>query len=303
MLDAEIAALYQRRDAAGVLPTFAGGPSAAEARSRYAAFQALYPKPDFEVAAIERRTVPGRRGGIPVRVVWPLRPRGTTVVYFHGGGFVVGSADTHLDHATRIAASTGAVVVSVEYALAPEHPFPAAWVDAVDAVEHVMDDPEIGGEADRTAVAGDSAGGNLALGAALHCRDAGRPLLGQLLLYPATDLRLLAAIPSHATVNGFYAGTDPAVLEDPRVSPVLASHTGLPPTVLSVGSEDFLREDNFGFATALERAGVPLRALVHDGLPHGYFHLGAVSRAAEAACTTVVEAFAELLGDATPHRP
>ncbi|WP_162131621.1 alpha/beta hydrolase fold domain-containing protein [Saccharopolyspora erythraea] len=170
----------------------------------------------------------------------PHRPRGATVVYFHGGGFVVGSVDTHLDHAIRIAASTDAVVVSVEYALAPEHPFPAAWVDAVDAVEHVMDDPEIGGEAGRTAVAGDSAGGNLALGAALHCRDAGRPLLGQLLLYPATDLRLLAAIPSHATVNGFYAGTDHAALEDPRVSPVMASHAGLPPTVLSVGSEDFL---------------------------------------------------------------
>ena len=129
----------------------------------------------MDVASVEERTIPGPAGDIPVRIYRPEDPTGATVVFFHGGGWIIGDLDSHDGHARRLAATVGAVVVHVDYRLAPEHPFPAAHQDCVAAIEWAFEHvDELGGRADRIAVAGDSAGGNLAAAVALHCRDTRR---------------------------------------------------------------------------------------------------------------------------------
>ena len=134
------------------------------------------------VAAVEETTVPGPAGPIAARIYRPPAPTGVTVVFFHGGGWIIGDLDSHDGHARRLAATVGAVVLHVDYRLAPENPFPAAYLDCVAAIEWAREHiHELGGRPELLAVAGDSAGGNLAAATALHCRDAGLPLAAQLL--------------------------------------------------------------------------------------------------------------------------
>ena len=189
MLDPEIAQMMQAMQDNGEPPLFKDttGP---EARQRGVEIRARYYPPVLKgVARIDERSIPGPAGDIPVRVYWPENPTGATIVFFHGGGWIIGDLDSHDGHARRLAATVGAVVVHVEYRLAPENPFPAGYDDCIAATEWAYDHiDELGGRADRIALAGDSAGGNLAAGVAVHCRDTGRPLAGQLLIYPAVDL-------------------------------------------------------------------------------------------------------------------
>jgi acetyl esterase len=256
--------------------------------------------------------VPGPAGPLPARI---YRPDGgdelPAVVFFHGGGFVVGDLDTHDNQCRTLCARTGAVVCSVAYRLAPEAPFPAAVEDCLAAVRWAVAEPGLGGAAGRLAVAGDSAGGNLAAVTAQRCRDgAGPRLVAQLLLYPATDMRHHPgdAYPSRRGAGQGYlltlaemqwfadsyvpAGVDRA---DPLLSPLCGQLAGLPPAVVATAEFDPLRDEGRAYAAALAAAGVPVTARDVPGMIHGFFGLPGYSRAAAAAVDEICADFAALL--------
>jgi acetyl esterase/lipase len=243
----------------------------------------LYPKPKLASGPIERFTIPGPAGDIGARVVWPLEGRPTgTLVYFHGGGWIVGDLDSHEAHAIRLANSAGVVVVNVGYRLAPEHPFPAGVDDAIAATRWVHAHIDrFGGDSAHIAVGGDSAGGNLAAVVAVQCRDEGLALAAQLLLYPATDLTRMG----DPAVSGAYLGEQVVQkARDPRVSPALTpTLAGLAPAIIGVGHHDFLYRDNLAYAEALKQAGVPVTLREYPMLNHGFFSYTAISPASEAA--------------------
>ncbi len=260
-----------------------GGPVSRERARNVRGF--FYPKPDLPKGIIEKRTVDGKAYGIdcniPVQIVWPHAshsPEGplNTLVYFHGGGFVVGDLDSHEAHAVRLANETDCVVVNVDYRLAPEHRFPAAYDDCLAitrwAYQHI---DVLGRQSRRFAIGGDSAGGNLAAAIAIACRDLDIQLAAQLLMYPATDLLRLKGMPEKA-----YLGEENLDLLglDPRASPKYAStHMGLAPTILGVGPHDFLYADNMAYASILRDAKVPLTLREFPTLNHGFFSYTGIS--------------------------
>jgi acetyl esterase len=173
-----------------------GGPVSRERARNVRGF--FYPKPELQKGLIEKRTIDGRAYGveynIPVQIIWPhdtpsLEKPLNTLVYFHGGGFVVGDLDSHEAHAVRLANESECIVVNVDYRLAPEHRFPAAYDDCLAVTRWAYQNmDQLGRQPKRFAIGGDSAGGNLAAAVAIACRDLGIQLAAQLLLYPATDL-------------------------------------------------------------------------------------------------------------------
>jgi acetyl esterase len=249
-----------------------------------------------DVGDVFEREVPGAEGPVRVRVYTPggHGPHGV-LVYFHGGGYVFCGLDTH-DQMCRMLCNRGrCVVVSVDYRLAPEHPFPAGVEDAWAVTRWVQDNAaEVRGDRDRIAVGGDSAGGNFAAVVALESRDATRrqPLKLQLLLYPGVDRR--GGYPSLVeNGEGYLLDTDMrdwfarmyvptgAALDDWRLSPICApSHAGTAPAVVLTAEFDPLRDEGIAYAKALEAAGVPVTHLHADGMIHGFlqyapFHGGA----------------------------
>jgi acetyl esterase len=224
------------------------------------------------------------------------------VVYFHGGGWVIGSIETHDAPCRELANRSGAIVVSVEYRMAPEHPFPAAPEDCYAATAWVADHAaEFGGDPARLAVAGDSAGGNLAAVVALMTRERnGPPLRFQLLIYPAVDARMgYASIDENSTgyfltkadMHWFYGhyGADPS---DWRASPLLApDHSGLPPALVLTAEYDPLRDEGEAYARKLQEAGVPVTLRRYDGQIHGFTIMTA---AVDRACEAVNQAAADL---------
>lgn len=265
----------------------------------------------IEVGSVEDTAVPGPAGRIPVRV---YRPEGggpvPTVVFFHGGGWLTGDLDTHDDVTRRMCRDVNAVVVAVDYRLAPEHPFPAAYDDCLAAAHHIAGHIDgYGGRRDRLAVAGDSAGGNLAAAVALTFRDEGRPLAAQLLVYPATDF--VGDHPSRTeNATGYvlrtqdvldlqhlYAGDDPAVRGSFRVSPLRAeTFAGLAPAVIGTAQYDPLRDEGIAYAEALTGAGVDVFSRTYEGLIHTFLNLFPVSPAADAAVTELYARLKERLG-------
>ena len=293
MLDPDLATMLQRMHDNGEPPLFQDV-TAEEARRRGVHVRAqYYPPVLMDVADVQEVSIPGPAGDIPARIYRPEDPTGATIVFFHGGGWIIGDLESHDGHARRLAATVGAVVVHVGYRLAPEHPFPAAYDDCVAATRWAHDHvEELGGRADRIAVAGDSAGGNLAAAVALHCRDAGLPLTAQLLVYPAVDL---AGGLADSGDDGFFTGQDDwverqyladdlAAALDPRVSPLRATdHAGLAPAVIGIGHHDPLLAQNLAYADALRAAGVPTVLREYPDLVHGFFGMGGVSASAEKA--------------------
>ena len=280
-LDPAIVEIDRRWKAAGIPDLYEGG-NGPVSRERARNVRALlYPKPKLPEGRIESRTIPGPAGNMAVRVIYPLSGDITgTLVYFHGGGWVVGDLESHEAHAIRLANRAGVVVLNVDYRLAPEHPFPAAADDAEAAMRWAKDHlDELGGQGKPLAVGGDSAGGNLAAVAALYCRDHGIALACQLLLYPATNLS------GRGGPEKSYLGDDSETkAQNPRVSPIKASTlAGLAPTIIGVGVHDFLYQDNLAYAAALKAAGVPLTMRVHGDLNHGFFSYTAISPASAAA--------------------
>jgi acetyl esterase len=256
-------------------------------------------------------------GRIGIRV---LRPAGAgpfpTVVYFHGGGWVVGDIETHLGHARRICTQVGAVVVTVNYRLAPEDPFPAAYEDAIAATEWAAaHTAELGGEPDTLILAGDSAGGQLAASVAIARRDAGQPVTAQLLLYPVIDV---AGRYADREVNGYYMSRRTTrsnfglTLEgmanfakhyvsddesaDWRVSPIRAADlSGVAPAVIHTATLDVLRTEGNFYADLLRLAGVRVISREWPTLNHSYFGLGGVSAVADSAAGQAAEDLQELL--------
>lgn len=299
-LDPVLADIGRRWKAAGIPDLYEGclaphgGPVSRERGRNVRAL--LYPKPQLTSGAVESCLIDGRPYGvdcdIPVHIIWPHssamagRPM-NTLVYFHGGGFVVGDLESHEAHAVRLANEAACVVVNVDYRLAPEHRFPAAYDDCLAVTRWAKDNlGRLGNQAQRLAVGGDSAGGNLAAAVALTCRDQGIALAAQLLLYPATDLLLLNGMPEKAYLGEENLAT---LGLDPRASPRhAASHVGLAPAILGVGAHDFLYADNMAYAAALRAAQVPLTLREFPTLNHGFFSYTAMSqdslRAAQTLC-------------------
>ena len=237
------------------------------------------------VARVEERAVPGPAGEIPVRVYAPAE-RGPlpALVYFHGGGFVCGSLDSHDALCRALANRAGCLVAAVGYRLAPEHPFPAAPEDCFAAVRWVAQrGRELGVDAARLAVAGDSAGGNLAAVTALLCRERGGPALRhQLLLYPVTA-RNFETASYRANADGYLLTRDtmvwfwsqylrdPADADNPMAAPLRAKDvSGLPPASVVTAEFDPLRDEGEAYALRLAQAGVPTELTRCPGLIHGF---------------------------------
>jgi acetyl esterase/lipase len=242
-------------------------------------------------------------GRVGVRV---YRPRGDhrdlpVVLHFHGGGWTLGDLDSADWLCSHVCADAGVMVVSVDYGLAPEQPFPTAVDHCLAATRWVADHArEIGADPSRLAVMGDSAGGNLAAVVSLLVRDEGGPTIAlQVLIYPGTDATMSspsmttnadALLLSRADVAAFlhhYLGEgDPT---DLRVSPLFAeSHEHLPPALIQTAQHDPLRDDGLRYAQALRDAGCEVRYTEYLGTPHGYVNAPGACRAARQALGEIV---------------
>ena len=257
-----------------------------QARTAYAAGRDATMGSLHPVAEIENLTVDGPVGAVPVRLYRPrAREEGALplLVYFHGGGWVLGGIESHDGLCRRLAAVSGCAVASVEYRLAPEHPFPAALYDAraaLCALVRMADDLRI--DPSRIGLGGDSAGGTLAAVAALEARERNGPAIAfQLLLYPVCDM--VMDTPSHTefaeghlltrkTLKWFsshYLGaTDPS---DWRASPLQAADLRkLPPTLILTAGCDPLRDEGEAYGRRLVEAGVPTTIWRVNGMLHGF---------------------------------
>lgn len=238
------------------------------------------------VASVRDRIISTRAGGLPVRIYHPRPdvPR-PVIVFFHGGGFVLGDLDTHDGLARALANRTGRVVVSVDYPLAPEHKYPAAIHAGFAATTWVADNAaDFGGDGTNIAVAGDSAGGNLAAVVALMARDAGGPTIAhQVLMYPDLDFRR-----SNVSIQQFagkYGNISRATQQwfmdhylnaeheklDAHVSPLLAPDLAqLPPAFVVTAEYDALRDEGEQYGARLREAGVPVTVKRYDGMIHEF---------------------------------
>ena len=270
-----------------------------------------------ELKTVTDIKVDGAAGAIPARLYSNGKTPAPTIVFFHGGGWVAGNLFTHERQARALAIDAEAVVVSVDYRQPPEAPFPAAFEDCLAATRWAAANiATLGGDASRLAVAGDSAGGNLAAAVAQGARHGGPRIAAQMLVYPATDLlgsygaaAENAKYPSrkenaegYFLTGGamrFFAGhylAQPKDGEDPRASPIRATDlSGLPPAVITTAEFDPLRDEGEAYANALKRAGVEVAYFREAGMVHGFFGMGAASPAAEAARKRATMAFKKML--------
>ena len=283
----------------------AGERPVAEMRRRFDLIAAPFSQRRALAVRTAKHMLDGPGGPLPAQLYVPAQApaRGPLIVYFHGGGWVQGSVASHACACRLLADLSGVRVLSVDYRLAPEQPFPAAAEDALAAYAQVAErHAELGADPARLAVGGDSAGGNLAAVAAqAACADRRLPRPAfQLLLYPALDMsrkpasrrlfgeRFLLTEPSMAWYEDQYV-PDPAQRADPRVSPLLADDlTGLPPAYIATCLADPLRDEGEAYAQRLREAGVPV-ALQRHPLIHGFFNQ-TVSRGARRALATVAGA-------------
>ena len=251
------------------------------------------------VASVEDRHIPGPAGEIPVRVYMPdAAPPRPALVYFHGGGWVICNLDTHDVICRKIAHRAGAVVVSVDYRLSPEHKFPAAVDDCYAAtVWMAAHAGELGVDRGRISVGGDSAGGNLAAVVSLKSRDEqGPPIALQAMVYPVTDLSSFET-PSYAEFaedhqltgsmmawfrNHYLSSAADGL--NPYASPLLARDlSGLPPALIITAECDPLRDEGEAYARRLEEAGIPVTCTRYAGMIHPFFSLsGVIPRALDA---------------------
>jgi acetyl esterase len=282
-------------------PAFETG-TAAQARAMYREGRAAVSPEPPDVASVRDLTAPGPGGAIPMRL---YRGAGTgdgplaVLMFFHGGGWVIGDIDTHDVVCRRLANAAGCAVVSVDYRLAPEHKFPAAVEDCIAATLWVAAEAAaLGLDGTRMALGGDSAGGNLAAVVALHARDNGGPALRlQLLIYPATEFAM--SHPSHETRGEGYLLThstmkwfrnaylrSDADIADWRASPLRAPDLSrLPPAYVITAGFDPLSDEGAAYADRLRAAGVAVHHAHLPGQIHGFMTMGKLIPAADGATT------------------
>lgn len=254
------------------------------------------------VQGITDRRIDGPGGDIPLRVYWPDVPAERAneplpaLVFCHGGGWVLGTLDSADDLCRAFAACVGAVVISVDYRLAPEHPFPAPVEDAWTAVEWVRDNAEsLGVDPERLGVAGTSAGGGLAAAVGLRARDTAVSLAVQVLCYPILDCDFDtrsyrehedATLLSRADMAWFWEQylADPTDADDPLAAPLRAETlSGCPPAVVVTAGHDVLRSEGVAYADRLKESGVETSHFHYSSLAHGFLSLtDDVDRAAAA---------------------
>ncbi|KQX18697.1 MULTISPECIES: alpha/beta hydrolase [unclassified Sphingomonas] len=310
-VDAQIQPLLDQAAAAG--PPDFGRLTAADMRVGINGMLASFNAGRPPVEGVSARDISLRAAPpLPARLYRPdaLSGPSAVLVFFHGGGWVVGDLETHDVFCRRIAALVECAVISVDYRLAPEHVFPAAVDDAVAAVEAVLARAgELGIDPGRIVVGGDSAGGSLAAVAAQAAAKAGLALAGQLLICPSTDL---ASPPrpggSRERLATGYLLTDPEICwyadqylpagvdrTDPRASPLLGELAGLAPAIVATAGYDPISDDGVLYAEALERAGTAVEHLHFPSLVHGFNLLDAVSAEADRAVRAVAEALRGLV--------
>ncbi len=285
-LDPQAQAVLDQMAAMGLPPAHTVSPE--EARIN---LNARPRSPGPEMAKVEDRVIPGDGPDIPVRI---YTPHGSGpfpgMVWFHGGGWVVGNLDTADGNARHVAAGAGCVVVSVGYRLAPEDKFPAAADDSYAATRWVAENAaSIGVDPARIAVGGDSAGGNLAAVVSLMARDrGGPPLVFQLMVYPATE-RNFETESCRENADGYLLTTDSMKwfwahylsseedVANPYAAPMAADDlTGLPPALVITAEFDPLRDEGEAYGRRLQEAGVPATNSRYDGMIHGFFSMSLV---------------------------
>lgn len=290
-IDPKIIALLQEMQQQGVPPVQSMKPHEAR-RTRNPTLEHLNGSSET-VAKIENLNIPGPGGDLPIRVYTPEGKHPFPVlVYFHGGGYVIGNLDTHDGPCRALANRTPCIVLSVDYRLAPENRFPAAVDDAYAAVSWATDNAAvIGADAGRMAVAGDSAGGNLAAVVCLLAKINSYPdLKYQILIYPITDLSNVDNGSYREHAAGYMLTREAMIYyrdhylgmggdqKDPYASPLLADDlSGLPPALVIAAEFDILKDEGKAYADRLKNAGVPVIYSLYPDMIHAFFNLGGVT--------------------------
>src|SRR3984885_591599 len=283
-------------DAAFVFKAFqeAGRPayetlSPAEAREYYLQARLVTNPEPPELKSVQPIAIPSPAGSIPARIYTPLKLRSSNglapgLVFFHGGGWVIGDLDSHDVVCRKLADEGQLIVISVDYRLAPEHKFPAAVDDAIVATEGIAGNArQLGIDASRLTVGGDSAGGNLAAVVAIAARDGNGPeIAGQVLIYPATDFAMThpshrepetSILLTHAVIKWFrdHYLNGISDIGDWRASPARAGTlAGLPPAYVMTAGADPLRDEGEEYANRLKEAGVAVTYRTFPGQFHGF---------------------------------
>jgi len=301
-LDPDAAAVYKAFQEAG-RPAYETL-SAPEAREFYMAARLVSNPEPPELLSAEPLSIPAPHGAIPARVYVPknLRNRSglsPSLMFFHGGGWVIGNLETHDVVCRKLAHEGEMMVISVDYRLAPEHRFPAAVDDAITATKWIAANAErLAIDPARLVVGGDSAGGNLAAVVSLAAREDGPRIAGQLLIYPSTDMSRrhpshsepeTSVLLTHSVIGWFlnhYFGD--ADINDWRASPARAkSLAGLPPAYVLTAGADPLRDEGDEYAARLKAAGVAVTYRHFPGQFHGFFTMGKLLNQANVAVSEI----------------
>lgn len=311
-LDPQVAGLLAQLSANPEAPGLADVPPEG-GRAMFRALGAMLDMQDAPIGKIENRKIPGPAGEIPVRIYTPVAAGAEPLpclVYYHGGGWVIGDLETHEGACRLLANGSGCRVVSVDYRLAPEHVFPAAVDDCYAAVKWVSENArQIGIDPNRIAVGGDSAGGNLSAVVCQTARDSGGPAIAfQLLIYPATDMTLATPSKKENAVGYFLEGKlmdyfyqhyvpKGADENDPRHSPLRARNfSGLPPAYVITAQYDVLRDEGRMYAEKLQAAGVKVTLVNYESMIHGFVTMAGAIEAARPAIADAAKAVKNALG-------
>ncbi len=299
-LDPDAAAVFKAFQEAGRPPYETVSP--AEAREFYLAARFISNPEPPELKSVRPLAIPAPHGSIPARVYTPLKLREANglapcLVFFHGGGFVIGNLDSHDVVCRKLADEGQLIVIAVDYRLAPEHKFPTGVDDAIAATKWIADNANgLGIDASRLSVGGDSAGGNFAAVVAISARDGNGPAIaGQVLIYPSTDLALVhpshsepetSILLTHSVIRWFcdHYLNSAADVDDWRASPArVKSLAGLPPAYVLTAGADPLRDEGDEYAKRLKEAGVPVTYRTFPGQFHGFFTMGKLLQQANVA--------------------
>jgi acetyl esterase len=303
-LDPDAAAVFKAFQEAGRPPYETVSP--AEARELYLKGRVVSNPEPPPLKSVQPLSIPAPHGSIPARVYTPLKLRQTNglapcLVFFHGGGWTIGDLDSHDVVCRKLADEGQLIVISVDYRLAPEHKFPAAVDDAIASTKWIADNArQLGIDAARLMVGGDSAGGNLAAVVAISARDGNGPAIaGQVLVYPATDFALThpshgepetSLLLTHSVIRWFRDNylNGAADVHDWRASPARAKTlVGLPPAYVLTAGGDALRDEGEEYAQRLKEAGVPVAYRTFPGQFHGFFTMGKLLQQANVAATEI----------------